>query len=176
MELLVKIDFDECAVILDWLNTLSFGKKVKSSYAPERLEQWFRAGSNMQSITDGRGKIEYHDEAPDFVSKIGDTYMKEGWDSILVCKGEKPFSDTSIDWHRDHGHFEGPAIMFNWGESIYMEQDYDQGTLTGAIGYGDVVRINTKLVHKSTQLSDLRYNITFRKIKQQYINKVKTLF
>jgi hypothetical protein len=91
------------------------------------------------------------------------------WNSILVCKGHLPESNTSIAWHRDHGHFHGPAVMINFGKSEYSQKHYELGLQSMELNNGDIVSINTKLLHQSYQRSKLRYNITFREVKPDFV-------
>lgn len=157
----------EYAAFLEWLDSLEFKKQLHSSYAPSRLERWFEKGSNLQSILDNRAEIVKYEKMPAALT----LYCKKLWsdyDSVLVCKGKKPSSDTSIDWHRDHGHFEAKAVMLNFGTSEYGQRHYSGELTLDRIEDGDIVEIDTKIVHKSTQLSDLRYNVTLRKVKMKY--------
>jgi acyl-ACP thioesterase len=64
--------------------------------------------------------------------------------------------------------FFGPAVMINVGRAEYSQQDYKEGLQTMILENGDIVWIDTKLVHRSIQLSKLRYNITFRRVKPEY--------
>jgi hypothetical protein len=98
---------------------------------------------------------------------LGDRLLP-GWHSLLVCGG-----DTTIHWHRDHGHFEGIAVMVNLGEAFYLERDYEQGELQHHLTDGLVIRINTKLLHKAVPISAPRYNLTFRHIKPEFLPHIE---
>jgi hypothetical protein len=153
--------------VLEELKTLEFDKTVKSSYAPKRVEIWYGYGSNLQSVKDGRSEVEWKRDFPDWLDKLRKTYFPEA-NSALLCKGTKPDSDTSIDWHRDHGNFEKRVVMVNFGHTIFYLQDYIQGTLVYTLKDGDVVNFDSKLLHKSTQITEDRYIITFRKVKKEF--------
>ena len=155
--------------ILDKLHVLEYDKKVKSSYAPNRVEKWFGYSSNLQSIKDGRSCVEWTENFPFWINELRNKYFKES-DSVLVCKGIKSDSDTSIDWHRDHGNFHNRVVMVNYGKAIFYLQTYDDGTVIVELNDGDVVDFDSKMLHKSSQLSMERYIITFRKVKREYLN------
>ena len=89
---------------LENLKTVNFDKTVKSSYAPDRLEAWFGYGSNLQSIKDGRSEVIWIQDFPEWMNELRTKYFPDS-NSCLVCKGTKSNSDTSIEWHRDHGNF-----------------------------------------------------------------------
>lgn len=61
--------------------------------------------------------------------------------------------------------------MLNLGEAIYREQPDRRSdrTIEYHLTDGLVVLINTKLLHSAEQISPVRYNFTFRRIKPQYI-------
>ena len=107
------------------------------------------------------------------MKNLKDAYFPEA-NSALLCKGVKPESDTSIDWHRDHGNFENRVVMVNFGETIFYLQDYNQGTLVHTLRDGDAVDFDSKLPHKSHQTSFERFIITFRKVKREFL--VQKLF
>ena len=132
--------------IFEWLQSLKFDKLVKSSYAGDRLEMRVGLGSNLQSIPNKRGQITKHSEPPSFIAEIGNKHMPT-WNSILVCKGHLPESNTSIAWHRDHGHFHGPAVMINFGKSDYSQKHYELGIQGLQLNNGDIISIDTKLLH-----------------------------
>lgn len=138
---------------------------VHSGYAPNRVEAWYRYSSNLQSIANGRGKITLNPEPHERLVKLGDRYLPN-WHSLLVCGG-----DTTINWHRDHGHFAAHALMLNLGDAYYYEQPNRNSdeVVRHHLSDGLVVLIDTKLLHRAEQLSSVRYNFTFRRIKPQFI-------
>jgi hypothetical protein len=152
---------------LENLRSLDFGKTVKSSYAPQRLEIWYGYGSNLQSIKDGRVEVEWKRDFPEWLEELRKKYFPDS-NSALICKGNKPDSDTSIEWHRDHGTFENRVVMVNFGCTIFYLQDYNQGTLIHTLKDCEVVDFDSKLLHKSTQISEERYIITFRRTKREF--------
>ena len=152
---------------VDNLFNLDFSNVVKSSYAPDRVEKWYGYCSNLQSIKNGKSELEWKEDFPDWLAQLRDKYYP-GANSSLLCAGIKPDTDTSIDWHRDHGHFENEVVMINFGKSIFYLQTYDEGTKTVNLKSGDVVKFDSKLLHKSSQTSQKRYIITFRKAKREF--------
>lgn len=91
--------------------------------------------------------------------------------SLFICGGYLPETSTSIQWHRDHSHFIGKAVMLNLGEAIYREKP-ERGSdhiIKYKLTDGLVVLIDTKLLHSAEQISAKRYNFTFRRIKPQYL-------
>lgn len=153
---------------LDNLRALDFGRTVKSSYAPNRVEIWFGYGSNLQSVKEGRSVVEWVKDIPDWIMELKTKYFPES-NSVLVCKGVKEDTDTSIDWHRDHGNFHNRVVMVNYGSATFYLQTYDNGTLIHNLKDCDVVDFDSKLLHKSSQLTDERYIITFRKVKKEFL-------
>jgi hypothetical protein len=149
------------------LRKLDFSRTVKSSYAPQRLEVWYGFGSNLRSIKDGSVEVEWKQDLPKWLKELKEQYMPEA-NSVLICKGKRPESDTSIDWHRDHGTFEKRVVMINYGYTLFYLQDYNEGTIVHTLTDGDVVDFDSKLLHKSTQTCDERYIITFRKLKIEF--------
>lgn len=159
---------EDCDVkYISELMNMEFDKTVKSSYAPDRVETWFGYGSNLQSVKDGRSVVEWRRDLPEWLEELRIKYSPSS-NSVLICKGVKPLSDTSIDWHRDHGNFENSVVMINFGEAVFYLQDYEEGTLVNVLKDCSVVDFNSKLLHKSTQISDSRFIITFRRVKTQF--------
>jgi hypothetical protein len=159
----------ECNITyLENVKSLSFDKTVKSSYAPDRQEVWYGYASNLQSIKDGRSQVEWVADFPDWMDKLRVEYFPEA-NSCLVCRGTRSDSDTSIDWHRDHGNFENLVVMINFGKATFYLQTYDEGVVVNQLNDGDVVGFDSKLLHKSSQISDERYIITFRKVKREFL-------
>jgi hypothetical protein len=155
--------------VIEHLRELDYGKIVKSSYAPNRLETWFGWRSNLQSIKEGRMSLQWEKDFPEWLLKLKGGYFPDS-NSALICKGHKPESETSIDWHRDHGSFENRVVMINFGFSIFYVQDYYNGTVISTLRDREVVDFDSKLLHKSTQISDERYIITFRKARKEFTN------
>jgi hypothetical protein len=175
MEIIDQLQPGVLEPIREWCRRQPLGEVTKSSYVKGRLEKWYRMGSNLQSIhLLGRARVFQCEEAPLVVNYFGDLHLK-GWNSLLVCGGP-----TTITWHRDHGHFFGPAVMINLGEATYHESDRNADINTPtAIKFqnyhledGMVVWIDTKMPHASTQISAERFNLTFRTIKPEYLAHV----
>lgn len=168
MEIMGRIGGDNLVALGAWVESLDLSPTaIRSRYAPNRLVKCFGIASNLQSIPQGRARLFRTDEPDQRMRSLGDRLLP-GWHSLLVCGG-----DTTIHWHRDHGHFEGMAVMVNLGEAIYSERDYDRGELQHHLTHGLVIRINTKLLHKAVPLSTPRYNLTFRHIKPEFLPQVE---
>jgi hypothetical protein len=166
----------EYTMLLEYMKKVEYDKLVHSSYAPKRLEKWFGYYSNLQSIKDGRHELGYSEAIHYIFNRIKNDYYPES-DSILLCYGQKPESDTSIGNHRDHGCFLGKAVMINFGTSIYTENPYNAPQEQYDLTDGDVIEIDTKLIHSSTQISDLRMNATLRKVRPEFLpKKTNSLF
>ena len=164
MKLLDKADFS----VLENLKTINFGKAVKSSYAPDRVEKWYGYFSNLKSIKEGRSELAMGDSFPDWLEACKDKYFKEA-NSALICSGCKPKTNTSIEWHRDHGHFYNKVVMINFGEAMFYVQTYDEGTLIKKLVDCDVVEFDSKFSHKSQQISTERYIVTLRQVKREFL-------
>ena len=166
----------EYSILVEYMKQLQYDKLVHSSYAPKRLEKWFGYSYNLQSIKDGRHELKFIETIPYVFNRIKNDYYPES-DSILICKGEKPDSDTSISNHRDHGCFLAKAIMLNIGISTYTETDYNGLVKLYELNDGDIIEIDTKIIHASSQISDLRLNATLRKVRPEFLpRKTNNLF
>ncbi|MGA7934380.1 MAG: hypothetical protein WCA35_12605 [Kovacikia sp.] len=170
MEIIGQIGEEDLAKLWTWVQALSLSPTtIRSRYAPNRSVKCFGVASNLQSIPKGRARLFQSNDPGTRIRSLGDRLLP-GWHSLLVCGG-----DTTIHWHRDHGHFEGIAVMVNLGEALYFERDYDQGELQHPLTDGLVIRINTKLLHKAVPLSTPRYNLTFRHIKPEFLPQVEEI-
>jgi hypothetical protein len=168
MEIIGQIGGENLAALWSWVESLSLSPTaIRSRYAPNRSVKCFGIASNLQSITKGRSRLVRVESPESRIQALGDRLLP-GWHSLLVCGG-----DTTIHWHRDHGHFEGMAVMVNLGKAFYMERDEQQGELQHHLTDGLVVRINTKLLHQALPLSTPRYNLTFRHIKPAFLPQVE---
>jgi len=164
MEIIGRILGENLAELWGWVETLSLSPTaIRSRYAPNRQVKCFGIASNLQSISKGRAKLSRTDDPGERVRSLGE-HLLPGWHSLLVCGG-----DTTIHWHRDHGHFEGMAVMVNLGEAFYFERDYEQSEVQYHLTDGLVIRINTKLLHKAIPISTPRYNLTFRCVKPEFL-------
>ncbi|MGF1499284.1 MAG: hypothetical protein ACFB8W_21025 [Elainellaceae cyanobacterium] len=167
MEVIGQISGENLRALWGWVESLALSATaIRSRYAPNRRVKCFGIASNLQSIAKGRARLHRVESPDERIQALGERLLP-GWHSLLVCGG-----DTTIHWHRDHGHFVGQAVMVNLGEALYMERDYEQGQLEHTLTNGLVVRINTKLLHKAVPLSVPRYNLTFRHIKPEFLPQV----
>jgi hypothetical protein len=103
---------------------------------------------------------------PVWIDELRKKYFPES-DSCLVCKGKRPDSDTTIDWHRDHGTFENKVVMVNYGLAYFYIDNYGD-TKVIPLNDGVVVEFDSKLPHKAIQTCDERYIITFRRTKKEF--------
>lgn len=168
MEVLGNISGQSLLDLYRWVEKQPLDKVVHSNYAPNRIEKWYKFGSNLQSLRMGKHRIFEADKPDTRVNDVGER-LYPNWHSLLVCGG-----DTNIDWHFDHGCFVADAVMINLGEAMYFEcvksKGYQPVTwFEHPLKDGMVVKINTKLLHKSEQISPVRYNLTFRKFKDIFL-------
>lgn len=171
MKILNQLETKYADLLREWCRKQKLAETTYSSYVKGRLEKWYRMGSNLQSIKLGYAKVFKCTDAPGWITACGDKYLP-GWNSLLVCGGP-----TTIDWHRDHGHFFGPAVMINLGEAKYSEAERHAAISAGSspraqshdLKDGMIVLIDTKLPHKSEQVSPERFNLTFRTIRPEFL-------
>lgn len=175
MKILNQLEAKYADQICEWCRKQPLAETTYSSYVKGRLEKWYRMASNLQSIRFGKAQVYKVPNAPDWLNACGDKYLPS-WNSLLVCGGP-----TSITWHRDHGHFEGPAVMINLGEATYTEamrhadiKRLAEGSIASAfekreLKDGMIVLIDTKLPHMAVQTSKERFNLTFRTIKPEFL-------
>jgi hypothetical protein len=144
---------------------IEFDKTVKSNYAPNRLERWYRWGSNLQSIPYGRHKLTYYGQPHYRLIELGNSLLPD-WTSLLCCYGDHvEGTSTDIGDHRDHGFTQGETIMLNLGIA-----DFTIDGVTHRVEDGVVVRFNSKQLHSAKQVSNLRYNFTWRRVKPEVLN------
>lgn len=168
MDIIGHIGGENLTNLWEWIESLSLSPNaIRSRYAPHRCVKCFGIASNLQSIAKGRARLIQTDDPGERIRSLGNRLLPD-WHSLLVCGG-----DTTIHWHRDHGHFEGIAVMVNLGEAFYFERDYDRGELQHHLTNGLVIRMNTKLLHKAIPLSTPRYNLTFRHLKAEFLPQVE---
>jgi hypothetical protein len=168
MEVIGQIQGENLAELWEWVESVPLSPtEIRSRYAPHRSVKCFGIASNLQSIAKGRARLTRTDDPGERIRSLGERLLP-GWHSLLVCGG-----DTTIQWHRDHGHFAGMAVMVNLGEAFYFEWDYDRGELQHHLTNGLVIRINTKLLHKAVPISTPRYNLTFRHIKPEFLPHIE---
>ena len=167
---------EEYNTILRFMIAQDYGKTVKSSYAKKRLEKWYGYHSNLQSVKGDRHAVVYSEDLPEVFERIRLTHYPEA-DSLLMAYGKKPLSDNSILPHRDHAFCKNKAIMINFGSSIFTEHPYDSDPINYKLKPGDIVEIDTKIIHSSEQISNRRYNATFRQVRPEWLpSKAKELF
>lgn len=169
MEHLTTLDIETADKLLNWAQEQTLTKAVQSSYAPKRLEKWFNNGSNLGSIDGNRGTVFPCTPLEPHIGNIVVPKYLKSYNSVLLCGG-----NTSINWHRDHGHFEAIAIMVNLGQATFWEQldPSDAGTqMEYMLNHGDIVKIDTKVLHKAVQVNADRYSLTFRTIRPEFMQQ-----
>jgi len=97
---------------------------------------------------------------PAWLSKLRDKYYPEA-DACSIYKAKIPEYSTSTSWHKDEGLFEDKVITINFGEAIFEIYREDKVQLK----QGDVLEFDSSKLHSSTQVSDERTVIIFRKVK-----------
>ena len=58
--------------------------------------------------------------------------------------------------------------MINLGVALYQERDGDK-IEDLLLADGAIVRLDIKVTHASTQLSPVRFNLTFRRIRREFL-------
>lgn len=150
-----------------WMQAEPLTKAAGYASAPDRLEAWYGLGSNLAIDRKERVVLEAP-LPPERICQLG-SRLFNGWDSLLLCGG-----NTYISWHRDHGHFEASAVMVNIGEAVFSmkvpgvfpaKEEIVEWYLTD----GQVVRIDTKLLHCAKPVTPGRMSLTFRKVKEDHL-------
>ena len=168
---------DEFKEILKFMSETSYRQIVKSSYAPLRQEKWYGYNSNLQSVKSDRHEVLFTEPIPAIFERIQRLYYPDS-DSMLMAYGNKEDkSDSSIAPHRDHSFCQAKAVMINFGTSVFTEHPYEGEPIEYKLSPGDIVEIDTKIIHSSNQISNRRYNATFRKVRPEYLpSKAAKLF
>ena len=160
---LATLTQEERVALWAWCRTQSLEVVTHSSYVRGRTERWFRLGSNLQSLPKGRAKIVHLPDVEDaLVLRIGDTFLPS-WNSLLLCGG-----NTSIEWHRDHGHFLNEAVSCNLGRGV-IQEDLPNGVLRTELVDGVIYALDVSRPHLVTQTSTERYSLTYRTIATRYL-------
>jgi len=169
MKLLGHLSESDRQHLLEWCHQQHLGQVTRSRLAPKRLEKWYGLASNLGYLHTNQAKVYVataFDTIPDYLKQMGN-FLLPGWNSILLCGGI-----TTISLHKDHPHFDNEAVMVNLGEATFQEVVKKQAT-SYDLKMGDVVRLAIQTPHQATQLSDVRYNITFRQIKPAFLGEVQ---
>lgn len=144
-----------------WAHEQKLERAVKSRYAPNRLEAWFRLAVHL-----GTGVHAEAPEPPQHVVSVGDDLMP-GWASLLLIGG-----DTTIGPHRDAAGFERDVVMVNLGQSEYMWwplQRVEGAPERTIIEDGECVLINSKVLHAARPRPG-RMALTFRRVPAQTLS------
>lgn len=147
-----------------WANQQPVSTLIQSRYARGRLEAYYGMGITLSKQPERYAALD--DER---VNALGDRLLP-GWHSALLCKY---LPGICIHPHRDHTCFERWAVMVNLGDAIFIEYP-DKERITTPLRDGDVVRINTKILHGIEPVPSERYSLTFRTLKPEFLTP--TLF
>ncbi len=142
-----------------WVRQQPVSGLIQSRYARGRLEAYYGLG-----VTLSRQPNLYRAIDDERVNALGDRILS-GWHSALLCKY---LPGVCIHPHRDHTCFERWAVMVNIGEAIFVEYP-EKERITTPLRDGDVVRINTKILHGVEPVTAARYSLTFRTIKPEFL-------
>ncbi|MEM9483362.1 MAG: hypothetical protein AAGA83_06680 [Cyanobacteria bacterium P01_F01_bin.116] len=132
---------------------------LKSNYARGRLECYYGLAVDLKK----QPKISPAHQNPQ-VNTLGNRLLPN-WHSALLCKY---LPGVGINPHRDHTCFQPWAIMINIGQASFFEYDGRKKVITELCS-GDVVRINTKILHGVEPVQAIRYSLTFRHIKAEFL-------
>ncbi|MGD1948883.1 MAG: hypothetical protein ACFB14_04465 [Leptolyngbyaceae cyanobacterium] len=132
---------------------------LKSNYARDRLECYYGLAVDLKK----QPTILPASQDPQ-VTALGDRLLPH-WHSALLCKYP---TGVGINPHRDHTCFQPWAVIVNIGEANFFEYDGRARVVT-QLHSGDVIRINTKILHGVEPVKSLRYSLTFRHIKAKFL-------
>lgn len=142
-----------------WVKQQAVAPLLNSNYARGRLECYYGLAVDLKK----QPKIEpaLQDQQ---VNALGDRLLPH-WHSALLCKY---LPGVGINPHRDHTCFQPWAVMVNIGEAHFFEYK-DQEKVVTQLCSGDIVRINTKILHGVEPVTSVRYSLTFRHIKTEFL-------
>ncbi|NEQ50788.1 MAG: hypothetical protein F6K11_11735 [Leptolyngbya sp. SIO3F4] len=132
---------------------------LNSNYARGRLECYYGLAVDLKK----QPKIDPSHQDPQ-VDALGDRLLAN-WHSALLCKY---LPGVGINPHRDHTCFQPWAVMVNIGKANFFEYQGRDKVIT-PLQSGDIVRINTKILHGVDPVKDVRYSLTFRHIKAEFL-------
>lgn len=162
MKLLSTLPEADRKLWLSWAWQQPLTQAIYARSTNGRLEAWYGRASNLRPIGKG-GLVTIAPDPPDFVHQWVDAWLP-GWNSLLVCGG-----NTTIDWHRDHQHFEDEVVMVNLGRALFELGAPRQPAKSHQLEDGQVVGFNLRMPHRSTQQSEERFAFTFRRIRGEYL-------
>ncbi len=142
-----------------WVEQQPVTELLKSNYARGRLECYYGLAVDLKKqpkIVPARQDVR--------VDVLGDRLLPQ-WHSALLCKY---LPGVGINPHRDHTCFQPWAVMVNIGEARFFEYHGRERVVT-PLHSGDVVRINTKILHGVEPVTSVRYSLTFRHIKADFL-------
>ncbi|MEA5463882.1 hypothetical protein [Leptothoe sp. PORK10 BA2] len=142
-----------------WVVQQPVTELLKSNYARGRLECYYGLAVDLRK----QPKIgPAHQDVQ--VRSLGDRLLP-GWHSALLCKY---LPGVGINPHRDHTCFQPWAVMVNIGEANFFEYEGRERVVT-RLDNGVIVRINTKVLHGVEPVQSVRYSLTFRHIKAEFL-------
>lgn len=142
-----------------WVKQQPVTPLLKSNYARGRLECYYGLAVDLKKypkITPAHQDLQ--------VATLGNRLLPN-WHSALLCKY---LPGVGINPHRDHTCFQPWAVMVNIGKANFFEYS-DRKKVVTSLCNGDVVRINTKTLHGVEAVTSVRYSLTFRHIKAEFL-------
>ena len=149
----------DLAKLQQWVEQQPVTQLLNSNYARGRLECYYGLAVDLKK----QPKISPAYQDPQ-VTALGNRLLPN-WHSALLCKY---MPGVGINPHRDHTCFQPWAVMVNLGEAYFFEYDGRDKVVT-PLSNGDVVRINTKILHGVEPVKTVRYSLTFRHIKAEFL-------
>lgn len=139
------------------------GSYLRSSYVVgDRREKQYGWGINLNSDE------VYEYPVNKVIKRIGDRYFP-GWNSCLLLY-YKPRAGILL--HRDHKSTEAKVVEINLGCPVLLSVDSKDHWFE----IGEVVEFNSKKLHSAGKCLTERWVVSFRKVKQNYLNKQLDLF
>ncbi|MEM9265701.1 MAG: 2OG-Fe(II) oxygenase family protein [Cyanobacteria bacterium P01_F01_bin.13] len=152
----IQTDLDK---LQRWAKQQPVAPLLKSNYARGRLEYYYGLAVDLKK----QPKITpAHQDSR--VNGLGDQLLPD-WHSALLCKY---LPGIGINPHRDHTCFQPWAVMVNIGDANFFEYNGREKVVT-RLDNGVIVRINTKVLHGVEPVQSVRYSLTFRHIKAQFL-------
>ena len=152
----IRTDFSK---LQRWAEQQPVTHLLNSNYARGRLECYYGLAVDLKK----NPKISPARQDPQ-VTALGNRLLPN-WHSALLCKY---LPGVGINLHRDHTCFQPWAVMINIGEANFFEYDGREKVVT-PLKNGDIVRINTKILHGVEPVKAVRYSLTFRHIKADFL-------
>lgn len=147
-----------------WVQQQPLQPLLKSRYAPGRLECYYGLAVDLRQQPTISSALQ-----DGFVTAIGDRFLPH-WHSALLCQ-YKP--GVGINPHRDHTCFRALAVIINLGFADFIEY-LGRDKIVTHLQDGNIVRIDTKVLHGIPKVRSLRYSLTFRQFKPEYLEQFQS--